>query len=65
MPYHVPPEIAFLVLLETLEILQNSRTGILDILLRYPQCLFQLEMTGLAKNALSVTPNPHIPHIPE
>jgi hypothetical protein len=40
--YHVAPKIGFLVLLETLEILQDTCTGVLDILLGYLQCLLKL-----------------------
>lgn len=40
--YHVAPQIGFLVLLEALQILQNSRASVFDVLLGDLQCLLQL-----------------------
>lgn len=40
--YHVPSEIVLLVFLEPLQVLQDTSSGILDILLGHLQCLLQL-----------------------
>lgn len=40
--YHVSLEVFLFFLLESLEIIENASTGVLDVFLRHAECLFEL-----------------------